>query len=305
LISNLGFVTFCFVALSIVLVGALKPPPNPFENTKDFGGKSKQTESGRDPRFEEFLRRQEGKDRPSSRVFQQGISRNYIDLWEQHFDSKVNNKKEEWVVYFWANWSARSRRLNPIWDEFVLIAQHQYPHIKFARVNCAEEKVLCNDRLNITTLPYVVGIKKGKMTVMREDESNDGLHKFLKNGWPKRAPKAIRIPPNPNPYYLKYKRFAEGLEYVFKVPAPYIIGGTAVVISSIGLFLVYLAWQLCSEVMASSSQEQIVTKQKPKTKDSSEDRGKSNAKRKTKSKESSKLEEKATPKAKAETKKAK
>lgn len=77
------------------------------------------------------------------------------------------------------------------------------------------------------------------------------------------------------------------------------------VISSIGLFLVYLAWQLCSEVMASSSQEQIVTKQKPKTKDSSEDRGKSNAKRKTKSKESSKLEEKATPKAKAETKKAK
>lgn len=246
LISNLGFVTFCFVALSIVLVGALKPPPNPFENTKDFGGKSKQTESGRDPRFEEFLRRQEGKDRPSSRVFQQGISRNYIDLWEQHFDSKVNNKKEEWwvlsrsavaiidlnpcvsprVVYFWANWSARSRRLNPIWDEFVLIAQHQYPDIKFARVNCAEEKVLCNDRLSkssshslfpllafsysmlhtdITTLPYVVGIKKGKMTVMREDESNDGLHKFLKNGWPKRAPKAIRIPPNPNPYYLKYK----------------------------------------------------------------------------------------------------
>lgn len=56
----------------------------------------------------------------------------------------------------------------------------------------------------LTKFPFIVGLDEGNATVMREAESNAGLHEFVNTGWAQRGP-GEPLPPHPNPYYLRYK----------------------------------------------------------------------------------------------------
>lgn len=73
-----------------------------------------------------------------------------VILKDSNFDSLVYNSKDVWFVEFYAPWCGHCKRLQPEWEA----AAKQVQGIKWGKVNCMEEKRVCQ-QLGVNGYPTI------------------------------------------------------------------------------------------------------------------------------------------------------
>lgn len=85
------------------------------------------------------------------------------------------------ITNYYANWCGYSRAFLPVWKEFVVRCQEDYPGIMCDEVVCEEgNETICRNA-NISGYPTVV-LENGHSKVIYEDARTvDGLLRFVRN----------------------------------------------------------------------------------------------------------------------------